>query len=358
MFDRSERIFYNAAQVDNDKFLRRKGGSKMRKALTLSLVLLISIGFFAFAEGQAEQETIELSWAHIYEPELPYHKEAEWAAEEIAERTDGKYNIEVFPAAQLGNESDIVEGLDTGTADIIYAGAGFLSGTYGPIAIAEAPMVFRDFDHWMAFSDSDVMDELADGYRDETGHEIIVPLYYGTRHVSSNTPIEGPEDLEGLDIRVPNAPIYLMFFDNAVDANPTPIAFQEVYLSLQQGVVDAQENPLPTIRAMDFYEVQDYINLTGHMVNTLMTIVRGDLWEEMPEEDREIFREVIREASVRSSESIYEQELELADWFEEQGLTIIEPDREALREMVEPEWTGSDATWTEDQLNALLELAE
>lgn len=327
----------------------------MKKLMLLTIVLMIVAGGVLFAAGQREVTTRELSWAHVYEPDLPYHQEAVWAAEEIERRTDGRYTIQVYPASQLGNESEISEGLGLGTVDMIYAGAAFLSGQYGPIAIAEAPFIFRGFDHWMAFAVSDLMADLADGYRDATGHQIVVPTYYGTRHVTSNKPIRTPEDMQGLSIRVPDAPLYLMF-PRAVGASPTPVAFAEVYLSLQQGVVEAQENPLPTIRGMAFYEVQDYINLTGHMTNTLMTVVRGDLWDELSAEDQEIFTEVLIESSMRSSEAIYAQELELGEWFEAQGLTVLEVDRQPFMDAVEPRLTGPDATWTEDHLRRMQEI--
>lgn len=329
---------------------------RTKRQLLIFLVLILAVTGFSFASGEAEgNETIELSWAHVYEPNLPYHQEAVWAAEEIGRRTDGRYHIEVYPASQLGKESEIAEGLNVGTVDIIYAGAAFLSGSYGPLAIAEAPFVFRDFDHWLAFADSDLMVELGAGYTRETGHHIVTPTYYGARHITSNKPIRTPADLQGLKIRVPNAPLYLMFF-KAVDANPTPIAFAEVYLALQQGVVDAQENPLPTIKAMNFFEVQDYINLTGHMVNTLMTVVRGDLWDGMSADDQAIFTEVLKEAAVRSSRAIHQSELELGAWFEEQGVTVLEVDRTPFMEAVQASLTGPDATWTAEQLRRLQEI--
>lgn len=326
------------------------------KRVTLFALVLLLAATMAFAAGEAEEAvTTELSWAHVYEPELPYHQEAVWAAEQIAERTNGRYTIQVYPASQLGNESEITEGLSLGTVDIIYAGAAFLAGTYGPLAIAEAPFVFRGFDHWMAFAESDLMSDLAEGYRQETAHMIVTPTYYGTRHVTSNRPIDTPEDMQGLRIRVPDAPLYLMF-PRAVGASPTPVAFAEVYLALQQGVVEAQENPLPTIRGMAFYEVQEYINLTGHMTNTLMTVVRGDLWDGMSEEDQRIFDEVLREAAERSSREVYRQELELGEWFEAQGLTVNEVDREPFMRAVEPMLRGPDTPWSPEHLRRMQEI--
>ena len=330
----------------------------MRKLCALMCGLSLVAAGLAFAGGTPEPDRMELTFAHVYEPELAYHQEAVWAAQQIEERTGGRITVTVYPAAQLGGESEIVEGLDLGTSDILYAGAAFLAGDYGELAIAEAPMVFRDFDHWLAFAESDLFQDLAEGYRNQTGHQILAPTYYGVRHVSSNWPIRTLEDWQGLAIRVPDAPLYLMFAD-AFGASATPIAFAEVYLALQQGVVDAQENPLPTIRGMAFYEVQDYINLTGHMTNTLKTVVRGDLWDSLSAEDQQILSEVLWEAAMRSSHAIYEEELELAEWFEAQGLTIVrDVDREVLMEAVAPSWRGPTAPWSEETLDRMLQLAD
>jgi TRAP-type C4-dicarboxylate transport system substrate-binding protein len=188
----------------------------------------------------------DLKWAHVYEEGSTYHKWALWAAEEIAAQTDGRVNISVVPASSLGNESDINEGLTIGSVDIIYTGPNFAERDYGPIAISDYPFVLKDYDHWQAYRDSDLFQELSDGYRDATGHTVMAITWYGYRHVTSNFPITKPEDMQGLKIRVPDSPVMVMF-PNAVGANPTPIAFAEVYLALQQGVVDAQENPCRAI---------------------------------------------------------------------------------------------------------------
>ena len=122
------------------------------------------------------------------------------------------------------------------------------------------------------------------GYTGATGDDIAGLVYYGQRHVTSNAEINTPADMDGMKIRVPNASLYKMF-PEAVGANATPMAFSEVYLALQQGVVDAQENPLPTIQFKKFHEVQDHITLTGHITDALLTIVAGRLSDSMSEED-------------------------------------------------------------------------
>ena len=136
---------------------------------------------------------------------------------------------------------------------------------------------------------------LPKGYADKTGHQILAVTYYGARHTSSNKPIKTCADLKGLKIRVPDVPAYLAM-PRACGANTAPIAFAEVYLALQNGTVEAQENPLTTIEAKKFYEVQKHIALTGHIVDHLNTVVSSGLWKKLSDEDKKIFTDVAQEA--------------------------------------------------------------
>ncbi len=321
--------------------------------MTLRAALIAAAAGVVIA-GPASAQTM-LKWAHVYETSEPYHTCAVAASDALMEATDGRYGIEVFPASSLGKEVDINEGLGLGTVDVIYTGQLFAGRAYGPIAIGGAPFMFRDYEHWDAFRNSDLFDELAEGYTDATGNHIVAMTYYGNRHVTSNKPIMKPEDMEGLKIRVPNAPLYMMF-PRAADANPTPIAFAEVYLALQQGTVDAQENPLPTIQAKKFYEVQSDINLTGHITDALLTIVGGPRWDSMSEEDRQALATVAEEAAVCATDQIIQAEKELVDWFREQGVNVNEVDRTPFREATVKLHNGDMATWdreTYDKLQAI-----
>lgn len=298
-----------------------------------------------------------LTFAHVYETSEPYHQWALWAADEIESRTDGRYSVEVHPASSLGKEADINEGLGLGIVDLIYTGTQFAGRSYGPMGIAGTPYMFRDFDHWQAFAESDLFEEIAQGYQDATGNVPLAMNYYGERHVTSNKPINTPADMQGLKIRVPNAPTYIIF-PEAVGANPTPIAFAETYLALQQGVVDAQENPLPTIKAKAFHEVQDYINLTGHITDSLITIAGGPLWDRLSDEDKQIFREVYNEAGANITRDIQRQEQELVSWFEEQGNTVNQVDRAPFRAAVVPYHNGDSATWDQQTYDRLQTLGQ
>jgi len=289
---------------------------------------LTSILLVAPASAQTK-----LKWAHVYETSEPYHIQSVWAAEEINKRTNGRYQIDVFPASQLGKESDINQGLSLGTVDMIISGSSFAARNYPPIGVTYYPYTFTGADHLLAYTKSDVFKELAKGYEDKTGHRILAVTYYGVRHTSSNKAIKTCADMKGLKIRVPDVPAYLAM-PRACGANTAPIAFAEVYLALQNGTVEAQENPLTTIEAKKFYEVQKHIVLTGHIVDHLNTVMSGALWKKLSEEDRKIFTDVAQEAAAKATAEIKTNEAKLVDFFKQKGLTVTEVNKDEFRDTV------------------------
>jgi tripartite ATP-independent transporter DctP family solute receptor len=307
----------------------------------------------AVIAGPASAQT-KLKWAHVYEVAEPYHTEALWAADEIKKRTNGKYEIQVFPASQLGNENQINEGLGLGTVDLIYTGVNFAAAIYKPLGITGAPFILRDFDHWKAYRDSKLFTDLAKGYDDKTKHKVVALTYYGQRHVTANKAINKPEDMKGMKLRVPPAPLFLMF-TKSVGANATPIAFAEVYLALQQGTVDGQENPLPTIMAKKFYEVQSHIILSGHITESLVTVVGNHVWTKLTPEEQKIFSDVLKQAAAKATDAIAASEKTMAAEFTKLGKTVITPDREAFRKAAIPlhNDAAAGAGWTQAQYDEL-----
>ena len=318
------------------------------RRITLGAAVVAAAAAFA---GPAVAQT-KLKWAHVYEVNEPYHTEAVWAAEEIKKRTNGKYEIGVFPASQLGNENQINEGLGLGTVDMIYTGVAFAGSIHKPIAITNAPFVLRDFDHFMAYRASPLFRDIAKGYEDKTRHKVITLTYYGQRMVTANKAINKPEDMKGMKLRVPPAPLFLMF-TKSVGANATPIAFAEVYLALQQGTVDGQENPLPTIMAKKFYEVQSHIILSGHITESLLTIVGSHVWPKLNDAEKKIFQEVLTEAADKATKQIRDSEQKLADEFRKLNKTVIEPDRAAFRAAALPLHNDGSGGWSKAEYDAL-----
>jgi tripartite ATP-independent transporter DctP family solute receptor len=315
---------------------------------------LIGVAIIALVIGGPAWAQTKLRWAHVYEITEPYHTEALWAASEIRKRTNGRFDITVFPASQLGNENQLNEALGFGAIDIIYVGINFVAATYPPLGISGAPFMLRDLDHWKAYRDSKLFSELVQGYDEKTRHKVTALTYYGQRHVTANRRISKPEDMQGMKLRVPPAPLFLMF-TKSVGADATPIAFSDVYTALQQGLVDGQENPLPTIMAKKFYEVQSHIVLTGHITESMVTVIGSHVWNKLTPDDQKVFVETLKEAASKATESIEASERILAGEFRKLGVTVVEPDREAFRKAAIPLHNDASvgAGWTRAQYDEL-----
>ncbi len=298
------------------------------KTLTAGTLLALALGTSGLAQAQTK-----LKWAHVYETSEPYHTQSVWAAEEIKKRSNGKFDIQVFPASSLGKETDINQGMLLGTVDMIISGPSFAARSYPRLGIAYYPFIFRDGDHLLAYSKSAVFKEMTDEFRAKTGIQITAYTYYGARHTTAQKPFTTCEGMKGLKIRVPDVPAYTAT-PKACGANPTPIAFAEVYLALQNGTVDAQENPLTTIEAKKFYEVQKAIMLTGHIVDGVTTQVAPHVWNKLSESEKTMFIDVTREAAARGSAEIKKREGELVDEFKKKGLQIVTVDRKSFQDAV------------------------
>jgi tripartite ATP-independent transporter DctP family solute receptor len=324
----------------------------MRTAMP-KLLATVLLAAFSAAPALAQQK---LKFAHVYETSEPYHAWALWAAGEIAKRTGNRYTMDVFPASSLGNETQINQSLSLGTVDVIYTGQAFAARTYPPLGIGGAPYMFRDFNHWKKYAESPVFWDLAEAYYEKSGNKPVAVVYYGVRHTTANKPIVTPGDMKGLKLRVPDAPLYIMY-PKVVGANATPIAFAEVYLALQNGTVDAQENPLPTILAKKFYEVQSHINLTGHITEMLLVIVSGPLWSKLSVGEREVFEDVFREACAKATVEIAAAENRLVNEFATKyGKKVVKSDRAAFKQAFAKFLVGPDVAWDKalyDKVQAL-----
>jgi tripartite ATP-independent transporter DctP family solute receptor len=306
----------------------------MSKRFTLkSLAALgaVAIGSMLISAGAQAQQ--KLKWAHVYETAEPYHTESVWAADEIKKRSNGKFEIQVFPASTLGKETDINQGLTLGTVDMIISGPSFAARTYPRFGIAYYPFIFRDGDHLIAYSKSPVFQEMVKEFREKTGIQVTAYTYYGARHTTAQKAFTNCAGMKGIKIRVPDVPAYRATPESC-GANPTPIAFAEVYLALQNGTVEAQENPLTTIEAKKFFEVQKAIMLTGHIVDGLTTQIAPHVWSKLSDAEKKLFTDVTQEAAVRATAKIKAREAELVDEFKKKGLQIVQVDRKSFQDAV------------------------
>ncbi|MDR1534252.1 MAG: sialic acid TRAP transporter substrate-binding protein SiaP [Planctomycetota bacterium] len=275
--------------------------------------------------------SVDLKLGHIYEPSHPWHVGMVEAAKIIKERTAGRVNITVYPTGTLGSEQELMEQAITGGLDIAESGAGQLANVYEVMTLTEMPYLFRDNAHVMQFVKSPKFAEIAKDFHEEHGAYIIGASTWGIRHIIGNKAIRTPADLAGFKLRVPDQRI-TVGYARAMGANPTPIAYSEAYLALQQNAVDGLENPLVSIQSMKFYEVAKTLSLTAHVTNIVSLVMNGDSFEAISPADREILIAGMAEGCDLIYRLMVESDNKLVQFFKDQGLTVVEVDRAAFAE--------------------------
>lgn len=274
---------------------------------------------------------IEISLAHSYTETQPQHRcGAEVIADEV-EAADAGFTVEVFPGSQLGPDADRIASVVSGDIDMDIQGASALGAVYEPVAVLDAAYAFDDSDHLFRYFDSGAADELVAGFAEETGVHTLGAWSAGMRQFTSNEPIREPSDLDGLRMRFPNSPQFLMNA-KALGADATEVAYEELFLALQQGTVDGQENPITNIASSSLQEVQDYLSLSSHQANSNLVII-GEVWEELSAEQQGVLQAAVDKAVAEVPGCVAEdEEKTLADWKESDAIDVIDDvDVEAFR---------------------------
>ncbi len=282
--------------------------------------------------GTVSAAEIVIRWGDVIGGSHPQVQMIDRVAEMVAEKSGGRIEIQSFPGGQLGGSRDMIEAVSAGIQQMVTEGAANFGEWVPFISVVEAPYIWKSPEHMIRVVNGPLLEEINKRLVSQAGMRALVALYYGTRHVtSSNREIRSVADMAGFKIRVPENEVFKAMAESW-GARPTPMNFSELYLALKQGVVDGQENPLPTIKAGKLYEVQKYIVLTGHIITPRLVVVNEAFWQGLSEEDRAIIQEAVAEAAAWSDEEIKKAEASLVEEFEAAGVTIIEPDVESFRE--------------------------
>lgn len=318
---------------------KQNSGKKLSRAAQFSVAAVAAVALAGCGVGEpvetgednagGDSDAQVLRLAHVYEATHPVET---CGVETLKTELEGSgITVESYPAAQLGSEAESLEQVAGGGLDMAVAGPSFLGVWHEPAAVLDGAYLFEDVDHFVETIEGPVMQEVYDEMEEQTGIKSLSGWYYGTRHVTANKPISAPEDLEGVKIRTPDAPLYLTNID-IMGGTATPMALGEVYLALQQGVIDAQENPIPTISTAKFNEVQDYISLTGHMIQGVNIVTNSSLYDSLEEEQQTALDDAMTVAAGEVRECVETQEQEiLAQWQEEGGIEVHEDvDRETF----------------------------
>lgn len=264
--------------------------------------------------------------------------------EELERLSEGRITIEPHYDNALGAEREVIEGMGFGTIDAGIASTGPMGGFVDEFLLFDLPYIFENHAHAYAFLDSEHGEHLASLAEQQMNVKFLAWMENGFRHnTNSVREIHHPDDLEGIDHRTQESRVQVDTWE-ALGANATPMAWTEVYTALQQGVMDSQENPLATIYDVNFYEVQDYLNLTQHVYSPAPLMMSLDLFNSFSEEDQEIILEAAAIALDVQREASQELEARYRDQLVEEGMTLTEPDLEPFREAVQPvidEWSST-----------------
>ncbi|GAA3731836.1 sialic acid TRAP transporter substrate-binding protein SiaP [Salinicoccus jeotgali] len=317
-----------------------------KKLLSMvSLFMLILVLGACSNEGEADSsesesgseatESYELKFGMVAGTVQNEYKAAEKLADYVEKESDGQLTINLYPDSQLGDDRAMLEQVRENSLDITFAETGRF-GIWVPRAeLMGLPYIVDDFDHLKkVVTETEYGEDLRKELVEEHNWKIAGTAYNGTRQTTANKEINELADMENLKLRVPEAD-NLLDYAKYTGAAPTPMAFTEVYMALQTNSVDGQENPLSTIDAQKFYEVQDYLAMTNHVVNDANYVVSNDTWEKLPKDLQNILQEGI-DMAVEEHTSLFEQEeADLISKFEDEGVTVTEPDLGPFKEAVE-----------------------
>ena len=284
----------------------------------------------------ASQTAVELTFAHSYQDAQPQHAcGAKVIADELT-AADVGVTTTISGASQLGGDADRIASVAAGDIDMDIQGASALSSLYAPIGTLDGAFVFDDSDHLHRFFTSEASQPLKDAFLAATGVRILGAWSAGARQFTANVPIRTPDDLQGLRMRFPPSPQFLMNAE-AMGASAVEVAFEELYLALQQGTVDGQENPINNIAANNIQEVQDVMSLSSHQLNSNLVVINEAKWASMSPEQQAALTAAVDKAVLEVPVCVEEFETTtLEDWRANNTIEIVDDvDRAAFQTKAE-----------------------
>jgi len=265
-------------------------------------VVIIALVFFSIPVDAK----VVWKFGHLANEQHIWHRTALKFAELVKQKTNGEIEIAIYPNEQLGKEIENLNMIQAGTAELTISGESMQN--WAPkAALIAAPYAFRSIDHMVKALTGEIGQEIAKEITEKIG---VIPIIYhirAPRNLTSNKPVYKPEDVKGLRLRLPNVPLFVEAW-KAVGAIPVVMAFSEVFTALQQGVIDAQENPYDLIYSASFYEVQKYVNETEHVIGWVWTVLGKKQFESLPKEQQKAVLEAAQEAQ-KYADSLFYQEI-------------------------------------------------
>ncbi|MCF8010506.1 MAG: TRAP transporter substrate-binding protein [Clostridiales bacterium] len=322
----------------------------------LFMLTLVVSGCGGGGESQSSDsdEPVVLKAGHALAESHPYHLGAVEFKEIVEEKTDGKVKVEIHSNATLGSERDMIEGLQMGSIDVVVTSTGPVINFIPEMGVFDLPFLFSSTEHAHKVLDSEIGQDLLKKF-DDIGIKGLAFWENGFRNLTnSKHPVNSVEDVKGLKIRTMENEVHQEAF-KALDANPTPMAWGEVFTSLQQGTIDGQENPIPVIYSQKLYEVQDYLAMTGHVYSPSLCLMSEKAYDKLTPEQQEIVNNAAMEAAEFERNKIKEQTETQLSKLKEKGMKITEPNTQKFRESTKGVYDKYEDKFGKERIEKILE---
>ena len=302
--------------------------NRISKTLASLVLGCAALGLVAAVPASSQAAPLELKLGHIQTEQDFWHLGSLKFKEELEKRSNGEITLKIYPNSTLGGDRDPVEGMQMGTVDFGLV-AGVLGNFEKSIGLLELPYLFNSQEEFNKVIHGPIGEEIAGRMVKKSGIRILNWWDRGPRQTTSNRPINKLEDLKGLKIRLPEIPAMVNSW-RAMGANPTPMAWSEVYTGLQQNVIEAQENPIPFIYGGRINEVQKYIAMTDHKYEYVTIAMSEMRWKKLNDKQRQIIVEAANAATAYENQLVLDKTNELLAEMQAKGLQVTHPDKKEL----------------------------
>jgi TRAP-type transport system periplasmic protein len=326
----------------------------MGRTFIIAILIVLFIPNITWVDlGICQEKQVVLKLGHAVAPEHPYHLGAVRYSELVAQRTKNKVKIDVYPSTQLGNERDMVEGLQLGTIDLVVTSTGPLGGFVPRIFVVDLPFLFRDREHAYKVLDGSIGRELLDAFSAK-GISGLAFWENGFRQMTNSVrPIEKPEDLKGIKIRTMENKVHLSAF-RAFGASPTPMAWSEVYTALQQKTIDAQENPIAIIYFQKIYEVQKYLTLTGHFYSPAPLLMSLKAFNNLPKNIQKIMLDTAMDCATYERNLLRDNEAKQLAEIKAKGMLVTLPNKKPFQAAAAPVYKEFESQFGKEIIDRII----
>jgi TRAP-type transport system periplasmic protein len=305
----------------------------MKKIVGLVLALTVLASAAAFATGQQSASgPIKLVWSTASVPGDAHTEAIPVFKAELERLSNGTMTVEYYHSGQLFSQNDDQNACMMGKCDMVYSSAAWLAQLVPSMSMFAAAFTFQSYNQMTKTFNGPVGEKLFEQVV-KLGYRPLMAYYLGTRELNLTEkvgPVTKPEQMKSVKFRVPNAPAWIAM-GRALGANPTPMSFGEVYMGLKTGVIDGQDNPLPTDQAAKFYEVTKYIVLTDHVVDSVWPTMNEKRWQSLTSRQQGWVMKALEKGREFCDTTNLNKEKTILDFFKQQGLTVIDkPDKKAF----------------------------